>query len=165
MKLTSHGSWKYNLHGIGGVHHVPHPCTYAGDHGDNCDAYLKNFNDVIDLNIGDNLAGFWAEPIQGSVNLSLRMFNHFQASGDQTCTRKVTLKVSMKKFAHWEASVSPMKFKLVLVDVERTTGDMKRTMLSQTWSSWPRESAMASRWQLLLRPRKSHLTCLRYDLR
>lgn len=64
-QLTSHGSWKYNLHGIGGVHHVPHPCTYAGDHGDNCDAYLKNFNDVIDLNIGDNLAGFWAEPIQG----------------------------------------------------------------------------------------------------
>jgi hypothetical protein len=51
---------------------------------------LKNFNDVIDLNIGDNLAGFWAEPIQGALIPSRPFFNAFQASEDQTCTRKDT---------------------------------------------------------------------------
>lgn len=65
-QLTSHGSWKYNLHGQGGVHHLPNPCVYSGSFGDDKEAYLKQFDDQINLNIGANgLAGFWAEPLQG----------------------------------------------------------------------------------------------------
>ena len=59
--LKFQGSWKYNLHGIGGVHHIPNPCMYSGHFGDNKEKYLEQFDDVIDLNIGKNgLAGFWA---------------------------------------------------------------------------------------------------------
>merc|ERR1711970_1451392 len=64
-QLTSHSSWKYNLHGDGGVTHLPSPCKYTGQFGDNCDAYLTQLKNQIDFGSGPSLAGFWAEPLQG----------------------------------------------------------------------------------------------------
>ena len=59
-QLTSHASWKYNLHGTGGVHHIPNPCLYSGEFGSDKDAYLKQLKNQIDFSIGKSLAGFWA---------------------------------------------------------------------------------------------------------
>ena len=58
-------TWKYNLHGDSGVSHLPSPCKYVGQFGDDCDAYLSQIKNQIEFGVGGSLAGFWAEPIQG----------------------------------------------------------------------------------------------------
>ena len=58
------------MHGIGGVHHIPNPCKYSGNFGDDKEKYLEQFDDVIALNVGQNgLAGFWAGFVYSEFNL------------------------------------------------------------------------------------------------
>ena len=38
---------------------------YSGEFGNDKNAYLAQFKNQLDFNIGKHLAGFWAEPFQG----------------------------------------------------------------------------------------------------
>lgn len=69
MGLTAHSTWKYNTPSGFGIHHVANPDPYRGPWGrDDPDAAKKYANDLTDhiqFGTSGNLAGFFAESIQG----------------------------------------------------------------------------------------------------
>ncbi|MEO7413943.1 MAG: aminotransferase class III-fold pyridoxal phosphate-dependent enzyme [Opitutaceae bacterium] len=69
MGLTSHHTWKFNVPGGFGVQHAQMPDTFRGAHGkDDAEAGRKYADDVknlIQFGTSGQIAGFFAESIQG----------------------------------------------------------------------------------------------------
>lgn len=69
MGLTSHHTWKFNVPGGFGVQHAQMPDTFRGPHGkDDAEAGRKYADDVknlIQFGTSGQIAGFFAESIQG----------------------------------------------------------------------------------------------------
>ena len=69
MGLTAHHTWKYNVPGGFGVHHLPNPDPYRGPWGrDEPDAgrkYAADIADHIKFGTPGKVAAFFAESIQG----------------------------------------------------------------------------------------------------
>lgn len=69
MGLTSHHTWKFNVPGGFGVQHAQMPDTFRGPHGkDDIEAGRKYADDVknlIQFGTSGQIAGFFAESIQG----------------------------------------------------------------------------------------------------
>ena len=69
MGLTAHSTWKYNLHQGSGVRHTITPDCYRGPYGyDDPEAgikYAADVQSVINHTTPGQVAGFFAEPIQG----------------------------------------------------------------------------------------------------
>jgi alanine-glyoxylate transaminase/(R)-3-amino-2-methylpropionate-pyruvate transaminase len=69
MGLTSHSTWKFNFPHSFGVHHAKHADTYRGPWGkDDPDAgvkYAEEITDLLRFGTSGNVAGFFAESIQG----------------------------------------------------------------------------------------------------
>lgn len=69
MGLTSHHTWKFNVPGGFGVQHAQMPDTFRGPHGkDDAEAgkkYAEDVKNLIQFGTSGEIAGFFAESIQG----------------------------------------------------------------------------------------------------
>ncbi|MFZ7126169.1 MAG: aspartate aminotransferase family protein [Desulfobacterales bacterium] len=69
MGLTAHSTWKYNFPHSFGVHHAVAPDTYRGRWGDDDpqagEKYAEDVRNVIRFATSGQIAGFFAETIQG----------------------------------------------------------------------------------------------------
>ncbi|KAJ7538207.1 hypothetical protein O6H91_11G038500 [Diphasiastrum complanatum] len=65
MGLTAHSTWKYNVAQGFGVHHVLNPDPYRGPYGTDGKLYANDISNLIESATPGQVAGFFAETIQG----------------------------------------------------------------------------------------------------
>ncbi|GLU15840.1 hypothetical protein SLE2022_322990 [Rubroshorea leprosula] len=65
MGATGICTWKYNV-GQSGIQHVLNPDPYRGDFGSDAKRYAKDVGQLIQYGTSARIAGFFAEPIQGT---------------------------------------------------------------------------------------------------